>query len=166
MRNTMENSNKDFITLDNELEQLKKYLELEHLRFQDKFDFKISVDPELDPERTMVPNMIIQPHLENAIWHGLRYLDAKGLLELQVQLTNGKVVIRIEDNGIGSTNSQELKTSNQKTHQSRGMSNTKERINLLNELYKKNISFRISEKELPETGTIVEIVFPLIDKIG
>jgi two-component system sensor histidine kinase YesM len=166
MRNTMENSNKDFITLDNELEQLKKYLELEHLRFQDKFDFKISVDPELDPERTMVPNMIIQPHLENAIWHGLRYLDAKGLLELQVQLTNGKVVIRIEDNGIGLTNSQELKTSNQKTHQSRGMSNTKERINLLNELYKKNISFRISEKELPETGTIVEIVFPLIDKIG
>ena len=164
MRNTMENSNKDFITLDNELEHLKKYLELEHLRFLDKFDFRISVDPELDLERTMVPNMIIQPHLENAIWHGLRYLDAKGLLKLQVQLTNGKVVIRIEDNGIGLTKSQDLKTSNQKTHQSRGMSNTKERISLLNELYKKNISFQISEKALPETGTVVEIVFPLIDK--
>ena len=166
MRNTMENSNKDFITLDNELEQLKKYLELEHLRFQDKFDFKISVDPELDPERTMVPNMIIQPHLENAIWHGLRYLDAKGLLQLKVQLVNGKVVIRIEDNGIGLTKSQELKTSNQKAHESRGMSNTKERISLLNELYKKNITFQIFVKALPETGTIVEISFPLIDKIG
>lgn len=166
MRNTMENSNKDFITLDNELEQLKKYLELEHLRFQDKFDFKINVDPELDPERTMVPNMIIQPHLENAIWHGLRYLDDKGLLQLQVQLTNGKVVIRIEDNGIGLTKSQELKTSNQKVHESRGMSNTKERISLLNELYKRNITFQIAEKAFPETGTIVEIVFPLIDKIG
>jgi two-component system sensor histidine kinase YesM len=164
MRNTMENSNKDFITLDNELEQLKKYLELEHLRFQDKFDFKISVDPELDPERTMVPNMIIQPHLENAIWHGLRYLDTKGLLELQVHLTNSKVVIRIEDNGIGLTKSEELKTTNQKAHQSRGMSNTKERIGLLNELYKRNISFRISEKASPETGTVVEIIFPLIDK--
>ncbi|TRX34126.1 regulator of cell autolysis [Flavobacterium sp. ZT3R18] len=164
MRNTMENSNKDFITLDNELEQLKKYLELEHLRFQDKFDFKISVDPELDPERTMVPNMIIQPHLENAIWHGLRYLDDKGLLQLQVQLTNGKVVIRIEDNGIGLTKSRELKTTNQKAHQSRGMSNTKERIGLLNELYRQYISFQISEKALPETGTIVEIIFPLIDK--
>ena len=166
MRNTMENSNKDFVTLDNELEQLKKYLELEHLRFQDKFDFKISVDPELDPERTMVPNMIIQPHLENAIWHGLRYLDAKGLLQLQVRLTNGKVMICIEDNGIGLARSQELKTSNQKTHQSRGMSNTKERISLLNELYKKNIAFQISEKAFPETGTIVEISCPLIDKIG
>jgi two-component system sensor histidine kinase YesM len=93
-------------------------------------------------------------------------LDAKGLLQLQVQLTNGKVVIRIEDNGIGLIKSQELKTSNQKTHQSRGMSNTKERISLLNELYKKNIVFQISEKTFPETGTIVEIVFPLIDKIG
>ena len=166
MRNTMENSNKDFITLDNELEQLKKYLELEHLRFQDKFDFKISVDPELDTERTMVPNMIMQPHLENAIWHGLRYLDSKGLLQLQVQLVNGKVVIRIEDNGIGLTKSQELKTINQKAHESRGMSNTKERISLLNELYKHHISFQIAEKAFPETGTIVEIVFPLIDKIA
>jgi two-component system sensor histidine kinase YesM len=166
MRNTMENSNKDFITLDNELEQLKKYLELEHLRFQDKFDFNISVDPELDSERTMVPNMIMQPHLENAIWHGLRYLDAKGLLQLQVHLIKGKVVIRIEDNGIGLTKSQELKTSNQKAHQSRGMSNTKERISLLNELYKKNITFQIHEKTVPETGTIVEISFPLIDKIA
>jgi two-component system sensor histidine kinase YesM len=166
MRNTMENSNKDFVTLDNELEQLKKYLELEHLRFQDKFDFKISVDPELDPERTMVPNMIIQPHLENAIWHGLRYLDAKGLLQLEVRLTNGKLVICIEDNGIGLARSQELKTSNQKTHQSRGMSNTKERIGLLNELYKQHIAFQISEKAFPETGTIVEINFPLIDKVG
>jgi two-component system, sensor histidine kinase YesM len=164
MRNTMENSNKDFVTLDNELEQLKKYLELEHLRFQDKFEFVISVDPELDPERTMVPNMIIQPHLENAIWHGLRYLEDKGLLQLQVQLMNGKVTIRIDDNGIGLTKSQELKTSNQKAHESRGMSNTKERISLLNELYKKNISFQISEKALPETGTVVEIVFPLIDQ--
>ena len=166
MRNTMENSNKDFITLDNELEQLKKYLELEHLRFQDKFDFKISVDPELDTERTMIPNMIIQPHLENAIWHGLRYLDVKGLLQMKVQLSNEKVVIRIEDDGIGMTKSQELKTTNQKVHESRGMSNTKERISLLNELYKKHITFQISEKTLPETGTIVEIVFPLIDKIA
>jgi tetratricopeptide (TPR) repeat protein len=166
MRNTMENSNKDFVTLDNELEQLKKYLELEHLRFQDKFDFKITVDTELDAERTMVPNMIIQPHLENAIWHGLRYLENKGILLLQVELSNGKVIIRIDDNGIGLTKSQELKTDNQKVHQSRGMSNTKERIGLLNELYKKHISFQIFEKPFPETGTIVEISFPLIDKIG
>ncbi|MDR7211192.1 histidine kinase [Flavobacterium piscis] len=165
MRDMMENSNKDFIILDKEVEQLKKYLDLEHLRFQDKFDFEITVDKDLDTESVFVPNMIIQPHLENAIWHGLRYLDKKGLLHLQFQLNNGKVIVIIEDNGIGLTKSQELKTSNQKVHESRGMNNTKERIGLLNELYKKNISFAITEKELPESGTIVEIIFPLIDTI-
>ncbi|GGF26886.1 hypothetical protein GCM10011518_40240 [Flavobacterium limi] len=165
MRDMMENSNKDFIILDKEVEQLKKYLDLEHLRFQDKFDFKITVDKNLDAETAYVPNMIIQPHLENAIWHGLRYLDKKGFLHLKFQLNDGNVKVSIEDNGIGLTRSRELKTSNQKVHESRGLNNTKERIGLLNELYKKNISFEIKEKESPESGTIVEIIFPLIDTI-
>nr|WP_307838564.1 histidine kinase [Flavobacterium sp. ASV13] len=165
MRNMMENSNKDFISLDKEVEQLKKYLDLEHLRFQDKFDFVITVDERLDAESVLVPNMIIQPHLENAIWHGLRYLDQKGFLELKFELKDQKVAVTISDNGIGLTKSQELKTSNQKVHESRGLNNTKERIGLLNELYKKHISFSIREKEQPESGTIVEIVFPLIDTI-
>ncbi|MEO7976151.1 histidine kinase [Flavobacterium sp.] len=162
MRNMMENSNKDFITLDKEIEQLKKYLDLEHLRFQDKFDFKITVSKELDPESVLIPNMLIQPHLENAIWHGLRYLDGKGFLHLKVELQDKKVMVSIDDNGIGLTKSAELKTDNQKAHESRGMSNTKERISLLNELYRKKISFAIHEKQFPETGTTVHIIFPLI----
>lgn len=165
MRNMMENSNKDFISLDKEVEQLKKYLDLEHLRFQDKFDFEITVDETLDTERVFVPNMIIQPHLENAIWHGLRYLDKKGFLKLQFRFVDGKIVVIIDDNGIGLTKSQELKTINQKVHESRGLNNTNERIGLLNELYKKNIAFEIKEKVLPESGTIVQIIFPLIDTI-
>ena len=165
MRNMMENSNKDFISLDKEVEQLKKYLDLEHLRFQDKFDFEIVVDESLDTERVFVPNMIMQPHLENAIWHGLRYLDKKGFLSLRFEYKNGKINVIIEDNGIGLTKSRELKTTNQKIYESRGLNNTKERIDLLNELYKKDISFTISEKEEPKSGTIVQIVFPLIDKI-
>ncbi|QDW19333.1 histidine kinase [Flavobacterium sp. KBS0721] len=165
MRDMMENSNKDFISLDKEVEQLKKYLDLEHLRFQDKFDFEITVDESLDKERVFVPNMIIQPHLENAIWHGLRYRDKKGFLKLQFRFVDGKIVVIIDDNGIGLTKSQELKTINQKVHESRGLNNTNERIGLLNELYKKNIAFEIKEKVLPESGTIVQIVFPLIDTI-
>jgi len=165
MRNMMENSNKDFISLDKEVEQLKKYLDLEHLRFQDKFDFEIIVDEALDAERVFVPNMILQPHLENAIWHGLRYLNEKGFLSLRFDLKGGKINVTIEDNGIGLTKSRELKTTNQKIYESRGLNNTKERIDLLNELYKKNISFKISEKAGEEKGTVVEIIFPLIDKI-
>ncbi|MGH2666237.1 tetratricopeptide repeat-containing sensor histidine kinase [Flavobacterium sp.] len=165
MRNMMENSNRDFVTLSNEIEQLRKYLDLEHLRFQDKFDYQISADENLDIETTFVPNMIIQPHLENAIWHGLRYKEIKGTLLLKFTLKRGAIGVIIDDNGIGLTKSQELKTRNQKVHQSRGLTNTKERITLLNELYKTNITFNVSEKITPETGTIVEINFPLIDKI-
>lgn len=165
MRNTMENSNKDFVTLDNEIDQLTQYLELEHLRFADKFDFSITIDPEIDPEHTLIPNMILQPQLENAIWHGLRYLQQKGSLKLDVKKQNKTIVIAVEDNGIGLSKSQELKTTNQKTHISRGMSNTKERIGLLNELYKTKITLDFFEKKAPEMGTIVQICFPLIDKI-
>ncbi len=166
MRNIMENSNKDFVTLANEVEQLKKYLDLEHLRFQDKFNFEISVDENLDLETTFIPNMIIQPNLENAIWHGLRYLENKGFLHLKFELNNKKVVVIIDDNGIGLTKSQELKTFNQMVHKSVGLDNTKQRISLLNDLYKTEISFEIKEKNLPESGTIVEIIFPLFDKIN
>jgi two-component system, sensor histidine kinase YesM len=165
MRSTMENSNKDFVSLASEVEQLQKYLDLEHLRFQDKFDFVISVDEKLDAETTFIPNMIIQPHLENAIWHGLRYLENKGLLQLKFTLENDQVIAIIDDNGIGLTKSSELKTHNQKVHESRGLTNTKERIGLLNDLYKKGISFEIKEKTSPLTGTIVEIIVPLIHKI-
>jgi two-component system, sensor histidine kinase YesM len=165
MRNTMENSNKDFVSLNNEAEQLKKYLDLEHLRFQDQFNFKISIDEKLDPETTFVPNMIIQPHLENAIWHGLRYKDSMGFLHLSFSFSNNKIKVLIDDDGIGLTKSKELKTINQKAHESRGLSNTQERIHLLNDLYKKEITFQITEKQLPETGTLVEISFPLMYKI-
>lgn len=164
MRNMMENSNKDFISLSNEIEQLKKYLDLEHLRFQDKFDYEITVDENLDTETTFVPNMLIQPHLENAIWHGLRYRETRGLLQLRFGIKNNKISVLIDDDGIGLTKSAELKTRNQKVHQSRGLTNTKERISLLNELYKANIAFSITEKNSGTTGTLVEITFPILDK--
>jgi len=164
MRNTMENSNKDFVTLANEIENLTKYLELEHLRFKDKFDFEIKVDEKLDHDSIWIPNMIVQPHLENAIWHGLRYKEQKGLLKMNVALAGTKILITIDDDGIGPTRSSELKTHNQKAHQSRGLTNTKERMTLLNELYKTKMAFTVTEKESPETGTIVEITFPIINK--
>lgn len=165
MRNMMENSNKDFVALNNEVEQLKKYLDLEHLRFNEKFDYEITIDDALDGDAVLVPNMLLQPHLENAIWHGLRYKEGKGFLKLDFKLKNNMVKVIVDDNGIGLTKSRELKTTNQKVHESRGMTNTRERISLLNELYKKNISLKISEKENPETGTRIEISFPLIDRI-
>jgi two-component system sensor histidine kinase YesM len=165
MRNIMENSNKDFVTLAVETEQLKKYLDLEHQRFHDKFDYTLTIDDKLDPDMVMIPNMLIQPHLENAIWHGLRYKDMKGLLVLDFRKTDKNIKITISDNGIGLSKSKQLKTANQKTHQSRGITNTEERLNLLNDLYKTRISLNMTEvTDAGKSGTIVTITMPLIAK--
>jgi two-component system, sensor histidine kinase YesM len=164
MRNTMENSNKDFVPLGKEIENLTMYLELEHLRFKDKFTYKITVDQKLDLETIWVPNMVIQPHLENAIWHGLRYKHEQGLLKLDFSLSGKNMLVTVDDNGIGPTKSSELKTHNQKAHQSRGLTNTTERLALLNQLHRTKMAFTVTEKTGTQTGTVVTITLPLIEK--
>lgn len=161
MRSTMENSNKDFISLSTELELLKRYLDLEQLRFSDKFSYTISVDENIDCDTTEIPNMLIQPQVENAIWHGLRYKETKGLLQLDFVLHNKQLLIKIEDDGIGFTKSQLLKTKNQQSHNSIGIKNTQNRITLLNNLYSKNISYKTTELLPPNEGTVVKISFDI-----
>jgi two-component system sensor histidine kinase YesM len=165
MRNMMETSNKDFISLANELEQIKKYLDLEHLRFQDKFVYEIVVDEKLDSDVILVPNMLIQPHLENAIWHGLRYRETKGKLKVTFAEDNQLIKVLIEDDGIGVEKSKELKTQNQKVHESRGLSNVEERINLLNDLYHQQISYTISTGT-DGNGTLVTLYFSKTTKVA
>lgn len=157
MRNIMENSNKDYVTLNVELDQLKKYLELEKLRFSDKFDYQFEIDPQLNVDTVMVPNMILQPNLENAIWHGLRYKESTGLLKVKFQQVGNKTVVTIDDNGIGLTESKKIKTKNQKLHESLGLKNVQERIRLLNDIYKSDIRFELTEKSGKESGVFVQI---------
>ncbi len=164
MRNIMENSNKDFISLTTEIDQLRKYLELEHLRFQDKFTYDIIINETLDADNLYIPNMLIQPQLENAIWHGLRYKETKGYLNLTIEPEEGRIITKIDDNGIGLANSKELKTAHQKQHNSRGLSNTRERIELLNTLYHLDISMKITDKPKEDSGVIVTLSFPVMDK--
>ncbi|MCL2097973.1 MAG: histidine kinase [Bacteroidales bacterium] len=162
MRNTMENSGKDFIRLDRELTLLKEYLELEQLRFADKFSYEITIDKAVESEALYVPGMLLQPYLENAIWHGLRYKDDKGLLKLSATISEKTLCIVIDDNGIGLSKSQALKTANQKAHQSRGMNNINERVKLLCEIYKIAIGIQIDEKPAPESGVRISINLPLL----
>jgi tetratricopeptide (TPR) repeat protein len=157
MRNIMENSNKDYVTLSAEIDQLKKYLELEKLRFSDKFEYQLEIDPEINSDTVMVPNMIIQPNLENAIWHGLRYKESKGMLKLKFQKEGNKTLVIVDDNGIGLTESKKIKTKNQKLHESLGLKNVKERIRLLNDIYKSDIRFELKEKSGAESGVLVQI---------
>ncbi len=165
MRNIMENSNKDFVSLSAEMEQIKEYLDLEHMRFHDKFDYRIDIDENIDSDATFIPNMLIQPQLENAIWHGLRYKEKKGFLSLAIETRRNQLLVIIEDTGIGLKKSQELKTKHQREHNSRGLNNTHERIKLLNSLYGTDISIDISEKEGgTKTGVIVVLYFPVMNK--
>ncbi|MCF8423103.1 MAG: histidine kinase [Bacteroidia bacterium] len=164
MRNMMESSSKDFIPLQHEIDHLQKYLELEHLRFSNQFDFVVDVDESIDADAILAPNMLIQPHLENAIWHGLRYKEIKGLLVLSIKNKTSFIEITIDDNGIGIEKSNSIKTQNQKIHQSIGLQNIKERIKLLNDLYKVDISFTVINK-VNDGGTIVRLKIPYLNKV-
>ena len=164
MRNMMESSSKDFIPLQHEIDHLQKYLELEHLRFSNQFDFVVDVDESIDADAILAPNMLIQPHLENAIWHGLRYKETKGLLVLSIKNKTSFIEITIDDNGIGIEKSNSIKTQNQKIHQSIGLQNIKERIKLLNDLYKVDISFAVINK-VNDGGTIVRLKIPYLNKV-
>ncbi|WP_233878933.1 histidine kinase [Chryseobacterium sp. 8AT] len=162
MRGVMENSSEDFIPFQQELDLLQNYLALEKTRFSDKFDYEIEVDESLNTQSLKVPGMLIQPFLENAVWHGLRYRTDKGFLSLKFEKNNDSLNIFIEDNGIGIEESKKQKTEHQKSRKGRGMKNTLERIALLNDLYKQNIECKITDKK-EEPGVFVEISFKLIN---
>lgn len=147
MRGIMENSTNDLIPLAVEIELIKNYLSLEKSRFHDKFDFDLLIDEQLKIENHQVPSMLIQPFIENAIWHGLRYKEEKGFVKVSFQNEEKHIKITIKDNGIGIEKSKSLKTKHQNQHNGRGMSNTLERIKLLNELYKQLITYDIRDSE-------------------
>ncbi len=134
MRGVMENSTEDFIPFQQELDLLQNYLALEKTRFADKFDYEVEVDENLNMQNLQVPGMLVQPFLENAIWHGLRYRTDKGFLKLNFEKDESFLKVIIEDNGIGIEESKKQKTAHQKTREGRGMKNTLERIQLLNDL--------------------------------
>ncbi|TQM20455.1 MULTISPECIES: tetratricopeptide repeat-containing sensor histidine kinase [Chryseobacterium] len=156
MRGVMENSTEDFIPFQQELDLLQNYLALEKTRFADKFDYEIEVDESLNMQNLQVPGMLIQPFLENAVWHGLRYRTEKGFLKLSFEKSESHLKILIEDNGIGIEESKKQKTEHQKTREGRGMKNTLERIQLLNDLYKKEITCSVKDKE-NNNGVLVTI---------
>ncbi|KQS93289.1 histidine kinase [Chryseobacterium sp. Leaf394] len=160
MRGVMENSTDDFIPFQQELDLLQNYLALEKTRFSDKFDYEIEVDENLNTQSLKVPGMLVQPFLENAVWHGLRYRTTKGFLKLKFEKSAENLKITIEDNGIGIEESKKQKTEHQKTRKGRGMKNTLERIALLNDLYKQNIECKIKDKPNSQ-GVCVEISFKL-----
>jgi len=160
MRSVLENSEEDFIPLFKELELLDLYVKLEHSRFPEKFDYKLTVDEAIDVAAFQIPPMLLQPYIENAIWHGLRYKEDKGFLAIDLkQMDENSIEITISDNGIGRKKSAALKTQNQKKQKSKGMGNIKKRIAILNDMYKDKVDVHIADLETDGSGT--KVVFAL-----
>ncbi|MBT8184048.1 MAG: histidine kinase [Eudoraea sp.] len=156
MRAVLENSEEDFIPLSKELELIELYVKLEHSRFPEKFIYEINIDDTIKVDAFQIPPMLLQPYIENAIWHGLRYKESKGLLRISLRQKNKDVIeILIEDNGIGRKKSSELKTSNQKKQKSKAMGNIKKRIAILNDMYKDKVAVTVSDLKEDKSGTSV-----------
>ena len=166
IRKTLENSRHTEISIKEELDALHLYLELEELRFKEKFDWTIRVDEEIDTLAYKIPTMLIQPYVENAITHGLMNKEnGKGRILVELQLQKDQILCTIEDNGIGRAKAMEIKQKKDNHHQSMGTNITESRLKLVNEIYGKSmiVSYTDLLDEIGEpAGTKVEMNIPII----
>ena len=165
MRKVLENSQHTSIPLRDELEALNLYLELEMIRFKDKFDYEIKVDDEIDPLLYKVPTMLIQPYVENSISHGLMPCEGKGMVKITLKLENVYISCTIEDNGIGREAAQENKRKSENNHNSLGTQIVSSRLDLVNALYGtslKTIYTDLKNINGEPEGTRVEIQIPIL----
>ena len=161
IRLILENSHKEFIPLEVEEEILSKYLNTQKLRFENRFNFKIKIEEELRLKRVMIPPMITQPFIENAIEHGQLNTISNGLITIYMTQKNGLLDITISDNGVGRTKANKIKKN--KNHKSMAITITRERIEILNRKFKGKGSLSIKDFNLEEkTGTEVNISLPIV----
>jgi tetratricopeptide (TPR) repeat protein len=133
IRMVLLNSKQTFISLQDELETLKLYLEMERLRFINAFDYNISFVNEIDPENIFIPPLLLQPFAENAIWHGLMHKQGQGHLDIELSLHGKILTSTITDNGIGRNKADSIKSKSTEKQRSMGLQITTERLVLLNQ---------------------------------
>lgn len=162
LRMLLENAEKPFVPLQKEIDFIQLYLSLENLRVPD-LQYSVSIDPSINTEQTLIPNMILQPYVENAIWHGLSYKETDKLLQIRINRDNGTINYEIEDNGVGRKKSEELKSTFRRLHESKGMELLSRRFKLLNAEYNSFIQTAIADVIINNeiAGTLVTIKVPV-----
>ena len=166
MRQMLNNSRKSQISLDDEIDFLKRYVELEKFRFGNHFNYEFTVDKELVSQSCSIPSMFIQPIIENAIKHGLAPKKENGLLKINFAIKNDILICSVDDNGIGWK-----KTKNDfgpVKHESTAMSIIKERLNLIKSYQNNNGHLEILNKfmgDFNETGTIIKLYIPILNSL-
>lgn len=163
MREILDVSGKDEITLAREIKMIDTYLELEKLRFGDDFKFDIIIDNELDVDYLKLPPMIIQPFIENSVKHGLLHKKGTKSLIVEFTLKSDVLICTVVDNGVGRKKSEEIKSRNVRSHQSFATQATEERMDLLNSFNDKKYNFEIIDlyEDDKSIGTKVVISIPV-----
>ncbi len=165
MRKTLENSTHTSIPIKDELEALQLYLQLESLRFKDKFTWEINVDEEIDALLYKIPTMLIQPYVENSICHGLSNKDESGYIHIDLKLKEKYIEVTIEDDGIGREKAQAIKKVKNGNQKSLGTKITESRLKLVNTLYGNEMKIHyedLLDKMGNPAGTRVIINIPII----
>jgi len=165
IRRVLENSKTQLISLEDELTTLRLYLELEALRFEGKFEYEFNIDKHVDAYDVELPSMIIQPFVENAIWHGLMpKRDGTPQLEINFKKGVDNIICEIKDNGIGREASSKVNKNNLSEHKSTGISNTVRRLSLMSQMENKQAHVEIIDLKEGEkaTGTLVIVRVPFL----
>ena len=167
IRQNLNAVNTPMIKLEEEVDRPRNYIDLEKKRLENKFDFSIEIDTQLEEDGVYIPSMIIQPIAENSIWHGMASLENKGTIKINFQAYKPKSLkIIIEDNGIGTKKSLEYSAkSSQNKHL--GMQIIKKRLDLLSKKYNTETSIKYSECSPDHNypGTRVELIMPFVYNI-
>ena len=164
VRLILQNSEMAYISLDSELQALKLYLELEALRLDNHFDYKVEVQEGIDPLIIKVPPLIIQPYVENAIWHGLMHKSVRGNLEVHVSLQDGAIVCKVRDDGVGRMKAAEIEDKSPLKSKSMGMKITAARISMLERQFRSTNNITIIDLVLGDGspgGTEVILKIPI-----
>lgn len=161
MRITLENSRAEFVLFEKELAMIRIYLELQALRFDNRFNFAITVDENIDPANVRIPPMLAQPFIENAIEHGLRNKAEQGLISIAFSKDDRTITVSVEDNGIGREASKQFRKSTE--HLSLAVPMIKERLEIMSKKFRSKFGMKITdlyEQDGSPAGTKVEITLP------
>jgi LytS/YehU family sensor histidine kinase len=156
MRMILENSEQKEVSLSDDLKGLELYMQLEAMRLNNKFTYEINVEKTIDQENTMVPPLILQPFVENSIWHGLARKKGAGKIVIDIKREAQMLNCVVEDNGLGRNQMGDSSLANA-THKSLGMKITKARIDIINKVKKSKAAVELSD--LAE-GMRVEVKLP------
>jgi len=165
IRNILDNSSEEFVSLDKELSTIENYLELQKVRYQGKFDYIISLSEDLPTEDLLIPPMLAQPFIENAIEHGIKHKQEKGNIEVSFSMKDNMILFEVIDDGVGREKAREFEYSIKKDHRSMATSITRERLENLNKKLKQKIKLEIIDlkgKSGEAIGTKVIFDLPVL----